>query len=139
MYEDTPDWPEIWVFDEIGIYVRCHKGTNNVSAITFAFHPEHYAFSPKEVFKGALKINGIRVSGAMTERDLPIRGPLEFRKWSPRALAAESGAFSVSLRLSHTISSRGGKSGKPLLTAVEFSYSDANLPREEISKRISKN
>ena len=131
LHED-PDFLAIWVFDEIGIYIRCDRQTKATSTITFTFHKESYVFSPEKQFPGVLEMNDVLLDGSMTEKTLPLQGQFGLKKAIGKSYSAESGPFSVSLRLKRL------RAGKPKLTAVEFAFAAADLPPKVIAERLAR-
>jgi len=135
----APAWREVWIFDEIGIYLLCNKEPHLVSAVDFVWQPMEVPYPPARMFRGTLVFNETLLKDGLVAERLPLKGPIPLKKVFGGSYAADFEAFHLSLRLAKRRSARGRRHGIPALAYVEFAFTEVDMPETIVSKRIQRN
>ena len=135
----APEWREVWIFDEIGIYLLCSKRPCLVSAVDYVWQPTEVPYAPAQQFRGPLVFNETLLKEGMTVELLPLNGQIPLEKVLGASYAADFGAFHLSLRLAKRRNAWGKKYGMRTLAYAEFNFSEVDMPKTVLSERLQRN
>ena len=135
----APEWRDVWIFDEHGIYILANKNPRKVVCIDFIWQPNRVPYPPNEVFKGTLSVGNVRLHGAMRKQDLPESGLITLSKVVGNYFSVDLGLFFLSVRFARVTDTRGRKGSVPRLAYAELGFSEIDMPSKVISERVQRN
>jgi hypothetical protein len=115
-------WRIVAYYDEDGIYILHDLESKRVVYLGIALNLEGVSFAPKLPFNGQLVINGRQLVAGMTERELPLRGTINFVKGIGSTWKCAHDHGYVELNLKKVTLSNGRKSSQPVLASVTHSF-----------------
>ncbi len=134
----VPEWREVRVFDEIGIYLLCNRNPHVVSSVNFVWRPTEVPYPPGKAYGGEVLFCNTILKDGLTPETLPQTGPIVPKGVVAGRFAAEFGAFCLSLHFTKNRDALGKRCAATLADA-EFSFSEVNLPKDVISERMQRN
>lgn len=136
---NAPEWREVFIFDEAGVYVLCDKQHSRIVSVNFVWNINEVPYPPIKAFTGKLRLNGILLTDEMTAKQLPVSGPITLQKIVAGRYAVELASHHLSLRLARPRSKVGKRLGIPKLAYLEFSFSAGVMPDNILVERLQRN
>lgn len=115
-------WRTVAYYDELGIYVLHDLETQRAVYIGIALIPEGASFPPASPFTGRLVVNGKQLLAGMKQRELPLRGKVNFVKGIGSTWRCAHDSGYVVLHMKRVTLPTGRKSSEPVLVSVTHSF-----------------